>query len=196
MAQLPLDPVAVNRSTNGFAHDETDGRRSAGSWNAVSEQHMGDEGRLCALGATTDRVPEVLPGAHALSAREHDSGRQLGAALAAAIGEDRAAGTGAHAKAEAVLLGATTVVRLESTLAHVGILTGVGPFNGHRSPTTRISFMGTRQPSLSTTRPRYAVRSQTVKLMPIRHLSHKVHATRRQGSTSWGKPLVCARQGC
>jgi hypothetical protein len=51
------------------------------------------------------------------------SGGQLGATLAAAITEDGAAGAGAHAKAEAVLLGTTAVVRLESTLAHDAVLT-------------------------------------------------------------------------
>jgi hypothetical protein len=46
------------------------------------------------------------------------SGGQLRAALAAAGGEDRTAGPRAHAQPEAVGLRATTVVRLESTLAH------------------------------------------------------------------------------
>jgi len=46
------------------------------------------------------------------------SGRELGAALAAAAGEDGTAGARAHAQAEAVRLGATAVVRLEGALAH------------------------------------------------------------------------------
>jgi hypothetical protein len=46
------------------------------------------------------------------------SGRQALATLAAAGGEDGAARTGAHPKAEAVLLVPTTVVRLERPLAH------------------------------------------------------------------------------
>jgi hypothetical protein len=46
------------------------------------------------------------------------SGGQLRAALAATGGEDRATGPRAHAQPEAVGLRATTVVRLESTLAH------------------------------------------------------------------------------
>ena len=50
------------------------------------------------------------------------SGGELGAALAAAGGQDRATRTGAHTKAEAVRLGATTVVRLEGPLAHVSSL--------------------------------------------------------------------------
>jgi len=51
------------------------------------------------------------------------SGRQLGAALAAAVREDGTAGAGTHAEAEAVLLGTTTVVGLESALAHDMFLT-------------------------------------------------------------------------
>ena len=33
-------------------------------------QHVGDEGGLYGFGSTTDRVPEVIPAAHALDARE------------------------------------------------------------------------------------------------------------------------------
>ena len=46
------------------------------------------------------------------------SGRQLAAALAAAGGDDGAAGAGAHAQPEAVRLGPAAVVRLEGALAH------------------------------------------------------------------------------
>src|SRR5690348_14878250 len=46
------------------------------------------------------------------------SGREGLAALATAGSQDGAAGAGPHAQAEAVRLGATTVVRLERTLAH------------------------------------------------------------------------------
>ena len=44
--------------------------------------------------------------------------RKLGASLAAARRQDGAAGAGAHAKAEAVLLGTTAVIRLKGPLAH------------------------------------------------------------------------------
>jgi hypothetical protein len=46
---------------------------------------------------------------------------KLGATLAATSSEDRATGTGTHTKTETVHLGAATVVRLESSLAHSGI---------------------------------------------------------------------------
>jgi len=55
------------------------------------------------------------------------SGRELGAALAPARGQDGATGPGAHAQPEAVGLGATAVVRLEGALAHgKGSLSKVG----------------------------------------------------------------------
>jgi hypothetical protein len=44
--------------------------------------------------------------------------REFGAALATAGSQDGAAGTGAHTKTEAVLLGTTAVIRLKSPLAH------------------------------------------------------------------------------
>ena len=50
--------------------------------------------------------------------------RQFGAALATAGSQDGAAGTGAHTKAEAVLLGPTAVIRLKSPLAHVSYSSG------------------------------------------------------------------------
>ena len=46
--------------------------------------------------------------------------RQFGTALATACGKNGTAGTGTHAKAEAVLLGTTAVIRLKSPLAHGG----------------------------------------------------------------------------
>ncbi len=48
-------------------------------------------------------------------------GGEFGATLATTSGQDGTAGAGTHAKPEPVHLGATTVVRLESSLAHSGI---------------------------------------------------------------------------
>src|SRR4051794_12762674 len=50
------------------------------------------------------------------------SGRELGATLAAARGEDASAGAGTHTQAEAVGLRPAAVVRLERTLAHGDLL--------------------------------------------------------------------------
>ena len=58
----------------------------------------------------------VRPGEHRVVLRG-----ELGAALAAASGQNGAAGAGTHAETEAVHLGAAAVVRLESSLAHSGI---------------------------------------------------------------------------
>jgi len=113
VSQAPFDQVSVDRRADRLAHHKTDGLLAPGSW-----KHMRDESRLRPLRPTADRFLEVLTVAHTKFAREHESGRQLGATLAATIPQDRAAGTGAHAKTEAVLFGATTVVRLKSTLAH------------------------------------------------------------------------------
>jgi hypothetical protein len=83
------------------------------------------------------------------------SGGQLGATLAAAITEDRTAGAGAHAEAEAVLLGATTVVRLESTLAHGAVLNWIESCDSEiwavrRPPLAHVKHdMGTRRVSFS-----------------------------------------------
>jgi len=46
---------------------------------------------------------------------------QFGATLATTSGQDGTTGAGTHAEPEAVHLGATTVVRLESSLAHSDI---------------------------------------------------------------------------
>lgn len=70
MTQLALHAIAIDGRAHCLAHDETDGRVSAGSWSAGSDQDMCDEGRLHAFGATTNRAPEFIPAAHALTARE------------------------------------------------------------------------------------------------------------------------------
>lgn len=65
-----------------------------------------------------------------MAARQHErssSGRDARAALAAAGGQNRPAGTGLHAVPETVLAGTAAVVRLESTLAHVNNSVGGGP---------------------------------------------------------------------
>jgi hypothetical protein len=82
--------------------------------NRVSRAHTLTPPYSSAEVARTDHP--VRPGEHRGILRG-----KLGATLAAASSEDRATGTGAHTKTEAVHLGATTVVRLESSLAHSGI---------------------------------------------------------------------------
>lgn len=63
---------------------------------------------------------------------EHSElGRDGLTALSATRGQDAAAGTGAHTRAEAVLLGTTAVVWLEGALRHVKI-SGSWPMIGRR----------------------------------------------------------------
>ncbi len=120
MAQAPLDPVTHNSRAHGLADHEPNGGMAGSTlhtWNYV--------GNECGAGralAGADCLSKILAVSHANIAREHDSGGKLRAALLAARCEDRAAGAGTHAEAEAVLLGATTVVRLESALGHEEIL--------------------------------------------------------------------------
>lgn len=86
-----------------------------------------DESPACSAGARAPHCRgEVRPFTQSMTCRQHaeasgGSGRELGAALATAGGEDGTAGTRAHAQAEAVRLGAATVVRLEGALAHVDL---------------------------------------------------------------------------
>lgn len=62
---------------------------------------------------------EVRRRSHSRAGRKHaDLGREFGAGLGAAGSQNGPAGTRTHAQTEAVRLGALTVVRLESPLAH------------------------------------------------------------------------------
>jgi hypothetical protein len=86
---------------------------------------MDYEERAAGPASSAYRGREVLAPPQPILGRQHvmtckRSGGQAGATLATAVRENRAAGTGAHPQAEAVGLGATTVVRLEGALAHSG----------------------------------------------------------------------------
>ena len=96
-----------------------------------------DQSPACSAGAGPAYCRrEIRPLTQTVTCRQHagapgDSGRELGAALAAAAGEDGTAGAGAHAQAEAVRLGAATVVRLEGALAHEVLRRLQGPLRRH-----------------------------------------------------------------
>jgi hypothetical protein len=86
---------------------------------------MDDKERAAGPTSSAYRGREVFAPPQPILGRQHvmtctRSGGQLGATLATAVRENRAAGTGTHPQAEAVGLGATTVVRLEGALAHSG----------------------------------------------------------------------------
>src|SRR5690242_17534996 len=101
------------------------------------------------MASPTDDGFVIRSAGESVRSRQHWSGtgREGGATLGTASREDGTAGAGAHAKAEAVLLGTTTVVGLEGALAHWeslpdqvspgrsdrGLLVQVGLPRGHRS---------------------------------------------------------------
>lgn len=79
---------------------------------------MTDQGGRAGPGTTADSTSELQALTQPLTGRQHRSGRQAGAALAAPSGQDGTTGAGTHAVAEAVLARAASVVRLVSALAH------------------------------------------------------------------------------
>jgi hypothetical protein len=79
-----------------------------------------------------------VPGIARRSQASVGSGRQFAATLGPAGGDDGATGTGAHAQPEPVLLGPSTVVRLEGALAHGRTLSyrrSARPCGGHAGVT-------------------------------------------------------------
>ena len=96
------------------------GRQSSTGANSGTEvrttEHsvgLSEHGEACEL------HHELMLNRQARCALEEDELRgEFGATLATTCTEDGAAGASAHTKTEAVHLGATAVVRLESSLAH------------------------------------------------------------------------------
>lgn len=116
-AHAPLNAVAVRRPSDLlFWHNNADegGMNIPGLAGAV----MKDKPAAACAHTRLHCGGEILTPQHSVRGREHASGSQTRAALAAAGGQNGAAGAGRHARAEAVHLVATTVVRLESPLAH------------------------------------------------------------------------------
>ena len=80
---------------------------------------MYDEGIASGPDTTTSDQDVVAAISQTICGRQHEgSGREPSAALGSASGEDGTPRPGTHAQPEAVRLGPTTVVRLESALAH------------------------------------------------------------------------------
>ena len=128
MTQPAAHLVAHHRVSHGLGHDEAGACRRG--VRRLLDVQMDDQSAATGSAATTERCGEVAALPQSLRRGQHDyqgipdrssvgSGRQLGPALDAAVGEDRAAGPGAHAQPETVGLRATAVVRLEGALAHV-----------------------------------------------------------------------------
>jgi hypothetical protein len=132
VSESALDPVADDSRPDRFAHDETDLRGTVVT--AIEKVH--DQQGAAAAYAGAQRSPEVIGSPEPMDSGEHErlteagvcrsgrrrcqatSGSEPVATLAAAAGQDGAAGARAHAQSEAVRLAALTVVRLEGALAH------------------------------------------------------------------------------
>jgi len=83
----------------------------------------------------------------ALETSLEELGSELGTALAAARGNDGAAGTGVHAGTEAVLACTTAVIRLESPLRHGGVLLAIyAAASGAHRMMRCVRLPGKRQP--------------------------------------------------
>ena len=107
--------VAIDRVADGFCHDNPD---SQGLFWPTLEP-VENRGRRHETVPTPDDRTEVVGADHPVRPGEHRRLRgELGAPLAAAGSEDAAACAGTHAQAEAVHLGTTPIVRLESSLGH------------------------------------------------------------------------------
>jgi hypothetical protein len=167
----PLDPVPEHRVADGPSDHETRAglRRSPVTCRPFDRGIRGeevDDERLAAHAPATPRhATHVVTAGEAVRRREHGRGGTLTkggrssrasshcqalAALAAARGQDRASGAGAHAQPESVHLVTTAVVRLVRTLAHgfspmrvkggrPGGLAGCA-VNRHRPPTRSASI--------------------------------------------------------
>lgn len=117
----PVLPVAGRDGVRGpRIGTRLGGERRGGR---VPAKQVYDDSRPSGASSAPDGQGEVVPPPHPVSGRQHcvrgRSDRDAGAALAAPRRQDGAPSAGAHAKPEAVLLVATAVVRLESTLAHL-----------------------------------------------------------------------------
>ncbi len=119
VTELPFDAVTsggVFDFTLGY--DETDEASVGILVGSTVHDHQRRSGARSLAGG----CPEVSRVNHAVRAGQHlaapVSGGQACAALATTARNDSAAGAGAHAQTEAVRLGTTTVVGLESPLGH------------------------------------------------------------------------------
>jgi len=136
-AKSPPNTVANDRTADTLRNDEPEpggrritrarkvddgmrGRQSSTGANSGAEVRTTEHSvGLSEHGKTCELHHGVMLNRQARCALEKDELRgEFGAALATTSTQDGAAGASAHAKTEAVHLGATAVVRLESSLAH------------------------------------------------------------------------------
>ena len=104
--------------TNGLGHDEADLHGvKVGLWFRRRRLNR-DENSVRSATHASKGGGKVRRSPHTVVGRKQGSGGDLLAALATTVGQNGAAGAGAHALAEAVHLGATAIIRLESPLDH------------------------------------------------------------------------------
>ncbi len=120
MPQATGHSVPIHSAAHRLRHDETHARSGTGGDSASAGMH--DKIRLRGSHSAFHGVAEVRRPCHPVSSREHwsatgESGSQRTAALAAAAGDDGAAGAGPHPQPETMDPGPTPVVRLEGALA-------------------------------------------------------------------------------
>lgn len=107
--------IAIDRVSDGLRHDDPDSQRLV----RPTLEAVEHRGRRYRAVATPDDRTEVIGADHTVRPGEHRRLRgELGAPLAAAGSEDAAACAGTHPQPEAVHLGTTPIVRLESSLGH------------------------------------------------------------------------------
>jgi len=122
-AHYAFGPVPRHGPPYGFGYDEPDPcwpTRPTRVERSADDQQPTATASPVAGRATPQYGGEVAPVAEPGSCGQHrqQSGREFGAALGPAGGQDGASGTGAHPQPEAMSLGPATVVRLEGALAH------------------------------------------------------------------------------
>lgn len=141
---------------DGFRNDKTEpgsahGDRG-GSWFGQGVVHMHDDGSTACPRAPLDRPRKLGRGGEFVFLWQHGGQRALSgeacATLLATSRHDGTTGAGAHAGTEAVLAGATTVVRLERTLA-------LGHDGSPKFCSSR-STLGSSRPQPAQTRPESA----------------------------------------
>jgi hypothetical protein len=175
---------------DGVAHGPADDEPHAGPLVTSGNPQVRDDGTSSSTPPFAAGAPERVRVGQPLSCGKHggtqsraeepaSDGEAL-AALAATVGEDGPAGTGAHAQAETVHLVAPTVVRLVRTLAHVYFLRST-----ESRPVTRA--IGTCARSAGTAHPRSTIP------MDMRHPSTPgdrptVRGGARQGQTREPSP--------
>ena len=118
VAQLAIHAVPNHRVSNTLGHDEADLHGvKVGLWFRRRRLDR-DENSVRSATHASKGGGKVRRSPHTVVGRKQGSGGDLLAALATTVGQNGAAGAGAHALAEAVHLGATAIIRLESPLDH------------------------------------------------------------------------------